>query len=202
MPRKTDRPGAEEPGGRPDAGPPPSQDAPGSQDALRRRLAELPASHPSSLWYRERRQPDAGQSPPGSSGEAGRAGPRRSGRVRSEEFTENRAAREADVPDLAGREPTGQTAATAAGAARGDRARAPEQERRKADDALWDRAARWDAAAKARRQARAAPGATAAPPARREPFRPWFAESADEELWLNAEGTGDPWFTAPGEGER
>ncbi len=97
------------------------------------------------------------------------------------------------MPDLAGREPTGQTAATAAGAARGDRARAPEQERRKADDALWDRAARWDAAAKARRQARAAPGA---------PFRPWFAESADEELWLNAEGTGDPWFTAPGEGER
>ena len=37
-------------------------------------------------------------------------------------------------------------------------------------------------------------------PARREPFRPWFTTSAEEELWLNAERTGDPWF-ADGDGE-
>jgi hypothetical protein len=195
MPGKTDRPGADEPGASPDAASPP-----GSQDALRRRLAELPASHPSSPWYRERRPPDAGQSPPASPDEASGEGPRRSGRFRSEESREDRAAREADVPGRAGREPTGQTAATAAGAAR-DRARTPEQERGKVDQALWDRAARWQQAADARRRA-GPPGGSAAPPARREPFRPWFAESAGEELWLNAEGTGEPWFTAPPEGER
>ena len=47
-------------------------------------------------------------------------------------------------------------------------------------------------------------GVPSAPPGRRETFRPWFAASAgeEEELWLTAEGTGEPWFTGDGEGER
>lgn len=84
---------------------------------------------------------------------------------------------------------------------RGGRPRAPEQDAkdRKADDALWARAAALHAAAQARRRARgmAAPSYRSASPyspARREPFRPWFTASGEDELWLNAEGTGDPWF--------
>jgi hypothetical protein len=79
-------------------------------------------------------------------------------------------------------------------ALRGDKARRAEDDRKRADDALWARAARWQAAADARRQAHgrgtpAGPGAGG-----REPFKPWFAESADEELWLNSDRTADPWF--------
>ena len=99
--------------------------------------------------------------------------------------------------------PSGGAAAVEAAARliRGGRPRAPEQEAkdRKADDALWARAAAMHAAAQARRRARgtAAPAyrpAPSYPSARREPFRPWFTASGEDELWLNAEGTGDPWF--------
>jgi hypothetical protein len=87
---------------------------------------------------------------------------------------------------------------------RGDQAGAAgtDAKERRADDALWARAAAQHAAAQARRQARG-PALPPHPPARREPFRPWFTTSADDELWLNAEGTGDPWFAAgDGESER
>src|SRR5437868_5685266 len=149
MPGKTDRPGADHDArARPDARAGPGRPAeggrpPGSQDELRRRLANLPPSHPSSPRYR--------------------AGPR----------------------DVAGG-----AAAAAARAARGGRARSPEQEARdrRADDALWARAAAQHAAAQARRRARGA-GVPSYPPAKREPFRPWFAASAEGELWLNAGGT-------------
>ena len=84
---------------------------------------------------------------------------------------------------------------------RGGQPRTPEQDakERRADDALWARAAAQHAAAQARRRSRGGP-APSYPPARREPFRPWFTASAEEELWLNAERTGDPWF-ADGDGE-
>jgi hypothetical protein len=95
----------------------------------------------------------------------------------------------------------GVAAAAAAGAVRGRDARVPEQERRRADDALWARAARWQAAADARRQGHG-PGAPSPAQTRREPYRPWFADSAGEEPWLTSEGTGEPWFTRDGEGER
>jgi hypothetical protein len=89
---------------------------------------------------------------------------------------------------------------------RGGRPQAPENTKdRRADDALWARAAALHAAAQARRRARGAGApsyrsASAYPSARREPFRPWFTASGEDDLWLNAEGTGDPWF-ADGEGE-
>ena len=90
---------------------------------------------------------------------------------------------------------------------RGGRPGAPEQDAkdRRADDALWARAAALHAAAQARRRARGPgapsyPSAPSYPPARREPFRPWFTASGEDELWLSAEGTGDPWF-ADGDGE-
>ena len=88
---------------------------------------------------------------------------------------------------------------------RGGQPRTPEQDAkdRRADDALWARAAALHAAAQARRRARGTAASTRAPsypPARREPFRPWFTASGEDELWLNAEGTGDPWF-ADGDGE-
>lgn len=177
MPGRTDRPGADEPGGAADG------DRPrGPQDELRRRLANLPASHPSSPRYR------AGRS--GGSGGDQQEDPRR---VRSGESGVNRAG-----PDV-----TGAAAAAAARAARGQPRQSGGQakDRRAADDALWAQAARWQAAAQARREARGT-GGPSAPPPRREPFRPWFTESAGEDLWLNAEGTGEPWFTGDGEGER
>jgi hypothetical protein len=90
---------------------------------------------------------------------------------------------------------------------RGGQPRTPEQDAkdRRADDALWARAAALHAAAQARRRAQgtAAPSyrpTPSYPPARREPFRPWFTAGGEDELWLNAEGTGDPWF-AGGDGE-
>jgi hypothetical protein len=106
------------------------------------------------------------------------------------------------------REAAGGAAAVAARLIRGGRPRTPEQDAkdRRADDALWARAAALHAAAQARRRARgpgapSRPPAPSYPPARREPFRPWFATSGEHELWLNAERTGDPWF-ARGDGER
>ncbi len=83
---------------------------------------------------------------------------------------------------------------------RGGQPRAPEQDAkvRRADNTLWVRAAAQHAAAQARRRA-GGTGVPSYPPARREPFRPWFTASGEDELWLNAEGTGDPWFA---EGDR
>lgn len=62
------------------------------------------------------------------------------------------------------------------------------------DEALWQRAAAWKAADEARRRERG-PGVPRYPQGRREPYRPWFAARAGEELWLNAERTEEPWFT-------
>jgi hypothetical protein len=96
----------------------------------------------------------------------------------------------------------GGAAAVLARLIRGGRARTPEQDARdrRADDALWARAAAQHAAAQARARARG-PGAPSYSPPRREPFRPWFTTSGEDEFWLNAERTGDPWFTR-GDGER
>jgi len=244
MPGRTDGPGPD-----PDAraGPDARSPAPGSQDDLRRRLADLPASHPSSPRYRAG-HPDApsgraerGEGTPesaaarpdapraGRSGPFGADGPRASRRARSEPSKVNRAGQptgDRDKPaaeavgghrgerqepadrDDAGRnerapgprEAAGGTAAVAARLTRGGRPPEPEQDarERRANDALWARAAAQHAAAQARRRARGP--APSYPPARREPFRPWFT-SGEDELWLNAEGTGDPWFTS-GDGER
>jgi hypothetical protein len=197
MPARPDRPGADEPGQPADGGL-----ARGSQDELRRRLANLPASHPSSPWYREGRRAGAerpagpGSGPPDESGAEVPEQPRR---ARSEEsWRGGRPDRDPGRPhEMTG----GAAAAAAARAARGRDARVPEQERRRADDALWAQAARWQAAADARRQGRGA-GAPSPTQARREPYRPWFADSAGEETWLTGEGTGEPWFTRDGEGER
>ncbi len=219
MPARTDRPGADEPGKPDDGGL-----ARGSQDELRRRLASLPASHPSSPWYREGRRPPAAKSGEGSGrpDESGGDVPGRGRRERSGESGVSGAGQPAargygPAAETAGggrrggrpeRDPgrphemTGGTAAAAAArAARGRDARVPEQERRRADDALWAQAARWQAAADARRRGRGT-GGPAPAQARREPYRPWFADSAGEEPWLSAEGTGEPWFTRDGEGER
>lgn len=102
------------------------------------------------------------------------------------------------------REVTGAATAAAARIIRGGQAGAAgkDAKERRADDALWARAAAQHAAAQARRQARGQ-ARPSYPSAKREPFRPWFTTSADDELWLNAEGTGEPWFTAGhGESER
>lgn len=75
----------------------------------------------------------------------------------------------------------------------GGRAREQDAGRRGVDEALWLRAASWKAASDARQRGRG-PGTPIAPVSRREPIKPWFTESADEELWLSADGTGEPWF--------
>jgi hypothetical protein len=147
---------------RPDPAPPDPADgdtartarADGARAELRRRLESLPASHPSSPWYRD--------------------APRQ----------------RLDVTETAG-----QAAAAAASAVRGDNDKQP----RPADEKLWLRAAAQHAAAQARRQARHDGVPPPIAPASREPFRPWFAASADVELWLNTDGTGEPWFTRPSE---
>jgi hypothetical protein len=254
MPRRTDGPGADpDARARPDA----RGRAPGSQDELRRRLADLPASHPSSPRYRggqpetpsaragrDRRSPESAAARPdtsatGRSGAAGADGPGASRRARSGQSRVNPAGQPAgdrDEPaaetpgrrrgerrrpggrDDAGQdgrapepgEAAGGAAAVAARLIRGGRPRTPEQDAkdRRADDALWARAAALHAAAQARRRARgpgaqSRPSAPSYPPARREPFRPWFATSGEHELWLSAERTGDPWFThGDGEHER
>ena len=241
MPRRTDGPGAD-----PDARARPEARArpPGSQDELRRRLADLPASHPSSPRYRggrpdapsgraerEGRSPEPAAAKPGEpragrSGTSGGDDPGASGSARSEQSRVNRAGQpregrdehaaetgggrrapgDRDDAEQAGRAPgrreaAGGAAAVAARLIRGGQPRTPEQDAkdRRADDALWARASAQHAAAQARRRSRGSPAASY-PPARREPFRPWFTTSAEDELWLNAEGTGEPWF-APGDGE-
>jgi hypothetical protein len=172
--------------------------APGSQDELRRRLADLPASHPSSPRYRGG-QPDGDRGEPAAETPGRRRGERRAPGDRDD------AAQDGRSPGR--READGGAAAAAARLIRGGQPRAPEQEAkgRGADDALWARAAALHAAAQARRRApgMAAPSYPSAPsirPASREPFRPWFTASGEDELWLSAEGTGDPWF-ADGDGE-
>jgi len=124
-------------------------------------------------------------------------GGRRSGRRRPGDRDDAGQGGRAPAP----REVAGGAAAVAARLIRGGRPQVPERDAqdRRADDALWARAAAQHAAAQARRRARgsAAPSRPSAPfypLARREPFRPWFTASGEDELWLNAEGTGDPWF--------
>jgi hypothetical protein len=70
---------------------------------------------------------------------------------------------------------------------------------RLSDDSLWARAASQHAAGEARRQARGPGTPHAAGSGRREPYRPWFTASAEEDLWLNADGTGEPWYVGDGE---
>ena len=251
MPGRTDGPGLDpEARARPDA----RGRAPGSQDELRRRLADLPASHPSSPRYRDgqpaapsgrpgrdRRPPEPAAARPdepgaGRSGAFGAGGPGASGGARWGQSRVNRAGQPAgdrdepaaetaggrrsrprrpggrgdagqDGPAPAPREVAGGAAAVAARLIRGGRPQVPERDAqdRRADDALWARAAAQHAAAQARRaRGSAAPSRPSAPfypLARREPFRPWFTAGGGDELWLSAERTGDPWFTQ-GDGER
>jgi hypothetical protein len=93
--------------------------------------------------------------------------------------------------------PAAAAARAAGGQARASRGEGPAKDRRAADDELWAQAARQHAAAKARREARST-GAPGAPAASREPYRPWFADSAGDEPWLSAGGTGEPWFAEGG----
>jgi hypothetical protein len=187
------------------------------QDELRRRLANLPANHPSSPWYRERtagrERPGKGQDAPGDGETAGTGegagaetraggatgstlnrygGSRSFGRGRPAE-----AGRE-PVPETAGgdaaeRGRPGEAAAAAVRAVRGVPAEPDQQSRRRADDALWQRAASQQAASEARRQARG--GTPIAPRPARDPYRPWFADGTGEDPWLSAEEGGEPWFT-------
>jgi hypothetical protein len=172
MPGRTDRPGSPSPADRPDQGGAPD----GSQDELRRRLASLPANHPSSPWYRERAASRERVARPDPAGKD------------QGEPRENRPARQ-------GQAETGEAAAIAARAARGAEARGPEKDsRRREDDALWRLAASQHAASEARRQARRG-GTPISPGGKRDPYRPWFADGTDDETWLGAEETGEPWFT-------
>jgi hypothetical protein len=147
-------------------------------------------------------QPAECRDEPAAATAGGRRGERRGPRGRGDGGQDGRA------PEP--REAAGGAAAVAARLIRGGRPRTPEQDAkdRRADDALWARAAALHAAAQARRRARgpgapSRPSAPSYPPARREPFRPWFATSGEHELWLSAERTGDPWFThGDGEHER
>lgn len=89
MPGRTDRPGAPPP-----ADGPGQDGAPdGSQDELRRRLASLPANHPSSPWYRERaaRRERAGRPDPAGKdqGESRETRPDGAARARSREPAES-----------------------------------------------------------------------------------------------------------------
>jgi len=189
MPGRTDGPGADpDARARADA----RGRAPGSQDEVRRRLADLPASHPSSPRYRGRR-PDGDHDEPAAGTPGRRRGERREPGDRDEAAQDRRAPGPGEA--------AGGAAAVAARLIRGGQPRTPEQDAkdRRADDALWARAAALHAAAQARRRARGTaspsyPSAPSNPLARREPFRPWFTASGEDELWLNAEGTADPWF--------
>jgi hypothetical protein len=165
---------------------------------VRRRLADLPASHPSSPRYRGGR-PDGDRAEPAAGTPGRRRGERRDPGDRDDAAQDRRAPGPRDA--------AGGAAAAAARLIRGGQPRAAEQDAkdRRADDALWARAAALHAAAQARRRARGAaspsyPSAPSYPLARREPFRPWLTASGEDELWLNAEGTADPWF-ADGGGE-
>lgn len=188
-----------EPGGRP----------PGTPDELRRRLAQLPASHPSSPWYREKPPPGSGRDRAGRDGEGPPEGPRAAARDRwagegkrvAPHRSEEKVSAEGGADGKRGRQPAtaadgGRTDAggglaagigrlLTGGGDRGDR------------DALWELAAKLDAASRARRDARAH-GPGQGPAGRREPYRPWFADGTGDELWLSAERTGDPWYTGDG----
>jgi hypothetical protein len=223
MPGRTDRPSSgsadrpgqgDLPGG---AGPPRSP-----QDELRRRLANLPANHPSSPWYRERPSRPASRRPtesrPAESGTAGSgaADPRPAGRgpgqaagarpgQRAEHVTPGRSrsdesgsARESPAgrarPGAAG----GDVAAAARRAAPDTARRGPEGDRRGPDDALWQRAAAMQVASQARRETRAK-GTPIVPRGKRDPYRPWFAgRGGDDGIWLSVDGAGDPWFAEGG----
>jgi hypothetical protein len=164
MPGRTDGPGADpDARARADA----RGRAPGSQDEARRRLADLPASHPSSPRYRGRR-PDGDRDEPA----AGTPGPLRGERrgERREPGDRDEAAQDRRAPGP--REAAGGAAAVAARLIRGGQPRMPEQDAkdRRADDALWARAAALHAAAQARRRARGHGGAVLpAGPARAVP---------------------------------
>lgn len=177
MPGRTDRPGSDS-ADRPGEGGPPRS----PQDELRRRLANLPANHPSSPWYRDQARP-------------GRAERARPGRSRSEESGSAReTTAERGRPGAAG----GEAAAAARLAVPDGAKRGPERERRAADDALWQRAAAMHAASQARREARPK-GTPVTPRDNRDPYQPWFAGSgAEDDIWLSADGTGDPWFAEGG----
>ncbi|HEY1914672.1 MAG TPA: hypothetical protein VGH27_03760 [Streptosporangiaceae bacterium] len=87
----------------------------------------------------------------------------------------------------------GEAVAAARRVLRGDKVRQSDADRSKGNDGLWAAAAKWQAAADARR-ARGRGSGGGPGPGGGEKFKPWFTESSDEELWLNAEGTSDPWF--------
>jgi hypothetical protein len=190
------------------------------QEELRRRLANLPANHPSSPWYRERpprrERPGKGRDAPGDGepagagqgggAEPGDRGPAAVGLGRSGESRFDGRGRPADarrgpVPEIAdpaaGRERApgagGEAAAAVARAARGASREQSRPDRRRGDDALWQRAASLQAAGEARKRARGA-GQPVAPRPRRDPYRPWFADKSGRDPWLSAEGGGDPWF--------
>ena len=89
-------------------------------------------------------------------------------------------------------------AAAAGRAMPGGARRGPERDRRRADDALWQRAAAMQAASQARRETRPK-GTPIMPRGRRDPYRPWFAgRGGDDGIWLGAGGAGDPWFAEGG----
>jgi hypothetical protein len=196
MPGRTDRPGSPPPADQPgQAG---AQDRAlgktpdGSQDELRRRLASLPANHPSSPWYRERvarRERAARPDPAGEGqGEAGETRPDGAGRGRARDAR----------PEGKAQPDTGEAATIAGRAARaasGAEARGPEKDsRRREDDALWRLAASQHAAAEGRRQAHRG-GTPISPGNKGDTYRPWFADGSGDESWLSAEETADPWFT-------
>jgi hypothetical protein len=198
MPGRTDRPGgspADRPpadrskADRPSADRPPADQraqgsgADGSQDALRRRLANLPANHPSSPWYRERRRERAArQDQPDNDQDQSTAGER------------------GQAAGAAGREMTGEAAMGAARVARGADKRSGRRDedardsKPRGNEDLWRLAASQQAASEARRRARGG-GTPGAPAARGESYRPWFADATEGEPWLSAEETGEPWFT-------
>jgi len=236
MPGRIDRPGGP-------AGDQPGQGSPAEgQDALRRRLASLPASHPSSPWQRDRaarreraarqdrsetgqdgstedypararpdRPAEPGESGPTGetghraaiSGVSGRRQPAEGRRGAAPETTGRDAERAARAAAAArGMSGSGDAAAIVARAARGTPGRAEKEGRRREGDAggkaagneaLWRLAASQHAASQARRDHRT--GTPIAPPAKRDAYRPWFADGGDSETWLSAEETGEPWFS-------
>jgi hypothetical protein len=240
MPRGIDRPS-----GPPADGPGRGGAPDGSQDELRRRLANLPANHPSSPWYQERRRERAARRDqpenvrednteshsarvrPDRSAEPGESRPARVDRNRAAESGVSASGRPAQARRAAeprtadgdaaaggrgpeaGREMSGEAAVIAARAARGVPGRPEKESRRREDggrgdagrgsgawsnEALGRLAASQHAASEARRRERGK-GTPITPAGRREPYRPWFADGADDELWLSAEETGEPWFT-------
>src|SRR5580704_4823524 len=97
--------------------------APGSQDEVQRRLADLPASHPSSPRYRGR-GPDGDRDEPAAGTPGRRRGERRG--ERREPGDRDEAAQDRRAPGP--REAAGGAAAVAARLIRGGQPRAPEQD--------------------------------------------------------------------------